>query len=156
MNLKGVKLAKATQLLASLELVKRLSYQKTLESDVIANPQTLIVWLRKNIGLKEQEHFVVVFLNVRNHVIGFKTVFIGSIDSVHIQPRDIFTQAIKQQAAKIIIAHNHPSQSVEPSNADLLVTNTIGELGRLMNIPLIDHIIVSYEDYYSFKEHNRV
>lgn len=156
MSMKGVKLAKATQLLASLELVKRLSYQQMLSADVITNPESLIRWLQATLGLNEQECLVVVFLDARNHVSGYNTVFKGSIDNVHIEPRDIFAQALKQRAAKIIMAHNHPSQNVRPSSADLLVTKNILQLGTLMNIPLLDHIIVAHEDYYSFKENNRL
>lgn len=156
MKLKGVKLAKATQFVASLELVKRLSYQQMLAGDVIAGPQALIKWLRCSIGSSRQECLVVVFLDVHNRVRGYRKVFQGSIDRVAIQPRDIFSWAIREEAAKIIMAHNHPSQNVTPSAEDQRVTVDIASLGTVMNIPLIDHLIVSYDSYYSFKEHNRL
>ena len=152
MKLKGIKLAKATQLVASFELVKRLNYQSLLNQDIINNPQTLIKWLRSRIGISPQEVLVVVFLNIRNQIIGFEELFKGSVDRVTINVRDIYALALKQQATKIIIAHNHPSQSVLPSDSDISLTREISEAGSLLNLPLVDHIIISYDDYYSFCE----
>ena len=156
MKIKGVKLAKAAQFGAALELVRRLQWQSTAGSDAINSPSALINWLKVTFGLLDQEHLTVIFLDVRNRVKGYRVVFKGSIDSVHIQPRDIFSQAIREEAARIIIAHNHPSQDVSPSAADEAVTRDLCQLGKIMNIPVIDHVIVSHTGYYSFKEHNRV
>ena len=156
MDLKGIKMAKAAELLASMELVRRLNYQQVLDCDVISHPKHLIDWLKKTIGLLQQEYLIAVFLDVKNHVIGYKEVFKGSIDNVNIQARDIFAQALKTGAARIIIAHNHPSQSVLPSNADDEVTMSLYQASLLMNIPLMDHIIVSYDNYFSYKEQGRL
>ncbi len=154
MKLKGVKLAKATQLVASFELVKRLNYQNLLNQDVINDPKTLIKWLKSRIGLQQQEILIVALLNSKNQVIGFDELFKGSLDHVNINVRDIYALALRRQAAKIIIAHNHPSQSVKPSESDIAMTRDVAEAGSLLNLPLVDHIIISYDDYFSFCENN--
>ena len=156
MNIKGVKLAKATQLVGSLELVRRINYGEILNSDVIDRPGRLISWLQSSIGMKEQEFFVVVFLNTKNHVLGYKTVFIGTINGIEIESREVFRQALNVNASKIIMAHNHPSQNVTPSLQDRVTTRKLVQAGALMGVPVIDHLIVSYQDYYSFRENNEL
>ena len=156
MQMKGIKLAKATQILASIELVRRLSYMQMLRYDVIDRPMMLVRWLQKTYGNREQEFFVTVFLDARFRVKGYKEVFVGSNNQVNIQSREIFNEALKHGAVKIIIAHNHPSQTVSPSQADIDTTNSLVKAGELMNIPVVDHIIISYDNYYSFKENKRI
>ncbi len=153
MELKGIKLAKASELLAAVELVKRLHYKQLFDVDVIANPQALISWLQKAIGNLNQEYFVVVFLDTRNHVKGHEMLYKGSSRAVIIEARDIFQAAIKASANRLIVAHNHPSQNPRPSAEDCSVTKELTRAGNLMAMPVIDHIVVSYDDYYSFKEH---
>lgn len=156
MKLKGIKLAKATQLIASMEMFRRLNYEKVLETDVINDPQKLIKWLKSRYGYLEQEYFVVIFLDVRSAVKGYKELFIGGLDSVHIEVRNIFKEAFKVNARKIIVSHNHPSGSLEPSEADEIVTYDLQKAGMLMNIPLVDHVIVSCNGYFSFKEQGKL
>ena len=156
MTIKGIKLAKATQLAASLEMVRRISYQQVLDHDVISDPKDFISWLRIRLGLLEQEYLLVVFLDPGNRVMGYQELFRGTVDNVQINSRDIFLQAIRNHCTKIIISHNHPSQSVAPSNSDIIVTEEIINAGRLLKIAVIDHIIVSFDDYYSFREHGLI
>ena len=156
MDLKGIKLAKATELMASLEIVRRLSYEKMKQTDVISNPSTVVNWLRQQYGLLEQEVMTAVFLDVKNRVIGSREIFRGSIDNVQIDPREIFAQAIRCNARKLIISHNHPSGFSEPSGADVMMTDTLVQCGRMMNIPVIDHVIVTRGSYYSFKEDGKL
>jgi len=153
MQLKGIKLAKASELLAACELVKRLSYSQIKGADVISTPQTLIGWLQKAIGNMEQEYFVVVFLDSRNHVRGHEMLYKGSSRAVNIEARDIFTAAIRAQANRLIVAHNHPSQDPLPSGEDRTVTRELVQAGELMSMPVLDHLIISYDSYYSFREH---
>ena len=156
MQLKGIKLAKATQLLASLELVRRMNYLHILQNDVLNKPEMVIRWLQKTYGNRPQEYFVAVFLDTRARVRGHSEVFIGSTNSVNIDIRQLFSQAMRAQASSIIVAHNHPSQMTDPSRADVEITNLLQKAGEIMNIPLIDHIIVSYDGYYSFRENGRI
>ncbi|MDO4378368.1 MAG: DNA repair protein RadC [Erysipelotrichia bacterium] len=151
-KLKGIGLAKSCELKASMELVKRVSYNDLLESDTLKNPHKIVSWLQKYIGNAEQEFFVVIFLNNRNVVVGYSELFKGTGKEVSFSVKNIFSQAIKCGAEKIIMAHNHPSQFVSPSLADDSATKEIVEAGELMDIPLVDHIIISYNDYYSYRE----
>ncbi len=156
MQFKGIGLAKATQIIASLELVKRMNYLEMLNKDMIKEPLVLINWLKKHIGTKNQEYFVIVFLNNKNQIIGYSDIYKGSSNSVSINASEIFSEAIKKQAQKVIIAHNHPSQFIEPSVADDETTYQLQKAGKLMNVPLIDHIIVSFDSYYSYAEKGRI
>ncbi len=156
MEFKGIGLARASLLVASLELVRRLNYEEILSQDVIDRPQGLVKWLQSFIGMKEQEYFVVVFLDNKNRITGYRNLFRGLSDSVSVQSRLLFREALSCHASKLIIAHNHPSQSVRPSLDDLSVTSQLQKAGELMNLPVIDHIIVSQHDYFSFRENNRI
>ncbi|MBR0474220.1 MAG: DNA repair protein RadC [Erysipelotrichaceae bacterium] len=156
MKLKGIKLAKATLLLASMEIARRLNYETVLDKDVISDPSSIVEWLRSAYGYLEQEIFVVIFLDVKNRVLGYEELFRGSIDNVHVEAREIFKKAFKFNARKIIVSHNHPSGICEPSRADEKVTTELETAGSIMNIPLVDHVIVSNCGYYSFKEHGKL
>ena len=156
MKLKGIKLAKATLLLASMEIARRLNYETVLEKDVISDPSSIVEWLRSAYGYLEQEIFVVIFLDVKNRVLGYEELFRGSIDNVHVEAREIFKKAFKYNARKIIVSHNHPSGVCEPSRSDEKVTTELETAGSIMNIPLVDHVIVSNCGYYSFKEHGKL
>ena len=156
MQIKGIKLAKATQLLASLELVRRMNYLHILHNDVLNNPEMLIRWLQKTYGNRSQEYFVAVFLDNRARVRGHKEIFIGTHNAIHVDIKQLFAEAMRTQAGSIIVAHNHPSQMSDPSQADVEMTNLLQKAGEIMNIPLIDHIIVSYDGYYSFRENGRI
>lgn len=139
----GVKHAKATELLALVELSKRMAKAQSLDVDVIDQPQRLIHWLRQEIGAMDQEQFCVIFLNTKNHILGHRILFRGGLDRSIVHPREIFKHALALSAAKIIVAHNHPSGDVSPSNNDYQVTQVLEEAGVTMGIPLLDHIIIS-------------
>lgn len=156
MQFNGIGLAKATQITASLELVRRMNYLEMLNKDMVKEPKVLIEWLKKHIGTKSQEYFVVVFLNNKNQVIGYTDIYKGSSNSVSINASEVFAEAIKKDAQKVIIAHNHPSQFIEPSFADDETTYQLQKAGKLMSVPLIDHIIVSFDSYYSYAEKGRI
>ena len=156
MELPGVGLAKGCEILACLEIIRRVNYQKTLLSDVIADPASLISWLRCFIGNRDQEYFLVIFLNSHNRVISYARLAQGANNVVSVEPGEIYGQAMRLKASSLIVAHNHPSQSVEPSLADNLTTAQLEKAGRMLNIPLKDHIIVSFNDYYSYRQHERI
>ena len=145
----GVKRAKASELLALVELSKRMAKAQSLDVDVIDQPQRLIHWLRQEIGAMDQEQFCVIFLNTKNHVLGHRILFRGGLDRSIVHPREIFKHALALSAAKIIVAHNHPSGDVSPSNNDFQVTQVLEEAGVTMGIPLLDHIIISKNGYTS-------
>lgn len=109
-----------------------------------------------DIKYKDQEHFVVLTLNGAHKVINSHTVSIGTLNRTLIHPREVFKPAIKDNSASIIIAHNHPSGSLEPSKEDLSVTKRLVNAGELMGIKVLDHLIVSELGYYSFIENNQI
>ena len=102
----------------------------------------------------QQEKLFAIFLNNQNEVISYQTIFIGTQNKSITHPREIFYEAIKEQAVKIIVAHNHPSNNVNPSPEDINFTNNLKQVSIIMQIPLLDHIILGNNTYFSFLDHN--
>ncbi|MFV0381397.1 MAG: RadC family protein [Breznakia sp.] len=148
----GMSKLKAVELHAAFELSKRISFEALRSTVSIDNPLTLSTYLNKKIGFKEQEHFHVLFLNNKNEIICDKTMFIGTLNMSVVHPRDIFKEAMQKNTAKIVISHNHPSGDCIPSEQDILVTSTIEQVGKLVGIPLLDHLVVSHNAYFSFRK----
>ncbi len=117
----------------------------------VTSSYQIALWLENEIGSFTQEHLVAVYLNTKNEVISFSIVHIGTIDQSIAYPRDIFQRALLVNAARIIIAHNHPSGSTKPSEADKLFTKRIIRAGELIGVEILDHIIVTDEDYCSLR-----
>lgn len=152
MNIKGVKDVKAITLLAGFELGRRIAYEKVRQCTTIQQPEDVFDWLNQLIGYEKQEHFLVLFLNQRNQIVTYKDLFIGTMTSASVHPREIFREAMRLQCAKILCVHNHPSGNCEPSKADIDLTNSIVECGKMTAIPLLDHIIVGKNTYISFRQ----
>lgn len=153
---KGIGDAKAIEILASCELVKRISFEKLQNSDVIACPNDLIEWLQKMIGKEKREAMIVVFLDGKNRIIGYSDLYKGTTNEIQLSTKDIFNEALTRNATKIIVAHNHPSQISSPSFADDLTTQQLVEAGKLLNIRVVDHIIVGYNNYYSYSQEQKI
>ncbi|WP_248509769.1 DNA repair protein RadC [Sporosarcina sp. NCCP-2222] len=152
MSVKGVGQAKAVQILAAVEIGKRL-YQKHTEGRyTIRSPEDAAAYLMTDMSTLQQEHFVVLFLNVKNEVLHKQTVFIGSLNSSIVHPREIFREAVKRSAASIIVAHNHPSGHPAPSPEDIEVTKRLVEAGSIVGIDLLDHVIIGDHRFISLKE----
>lgn len=151
-TINGIKKVKAIELLAVFELSKRCTLEKALQNDYLNEPANIIQWLEKEIGDSNQEQFMALFLNIRNQIIDYKILFIGDIQGIFISPREIFREALLSGACKLIVVHNHPSQAISPSNEDLNTTSKLKEAGKLMGVILVDHLIVTKNEYYSFKE----
>lgn len=154
--IKGLGFAKACQIKATFELARRLergrrdimtkSSKKSLSADEVA---TLV---KKNIGSFHKEHFVVISLDTRSKILGMDTVFVGTLTSSLVHPREVLEAAMRRHAAKFIIAHNHPSGAPDPSEEDTKVTRLIFESGQIMGIAMVDHIIIGRDSYFSFRE----
>lgn len=152
MLVKGVGKAKAVQLLAAAEIGKRM-YRKHSEGRyTIRSPEDAAAYLMTDMASLNQEHFVVLFLNVKNEVLHKQTIFIGSLNSSIVHPREIFREAVKRSAASIIVAHNHPSGNPTPSPEDIEVTKRLIEAGSIMGIELLDHVIIGDHQFLSLKE----
>lgn len=140
LGIKGMGVAKTSEIIALFELGKR--YLLPAERPVISNTDDAIDQL-KNIRDKKQENFVVLTLDGANRLISNTIVFQGTLNQSLIHPREIFAQAIEDRAASIIVAHNHPSGNVEPSAEDIEVTAKLKEIGDLLGIRVLEHIIVT-------------
>lgn len=142
LKIKGVSTATATKLLASLELTSRF-----VKTGVKIQNSTDVLPLVADLRSKKQEHFVVLTLDGANRLIERRTVSIGTLSASLVHPREVFADAIADRAASIIVVHNHPGGSLEPSNADVEVTKRLREVGVLVGIKLLDHIILTPADY---------
>jgi DNA repair protein RadC len=150
-KVKGIGPVKAGELLACFELGRRMLKDKI--AALILSPRE--VWEElKEIRDSKKEHFVVFFLDTQNQEIKREIISVGTLNSSLIHPREVFEPAIKNLASHIIIAHNHPSGSLEPSGEDLAVTKRLIDAGRLLGIEILDHVIVTKTSYTSFKEKN--
>lgn len=151
-SIKGIGEAKAVQLLAAIELGRRLAQMQVSNRFTIRSPQDAASYLMPEMSSLTQEHFVTLFLNTKNQVLHKQTIFIGSLNSSIVHPREIFREAVKRSAASIICAHNHPSGNATPSPEDIDVTKRIQEAGYIIGIDLMDHIIIGDHQFISLKE----
>jgi len=151
-KIKGISSAKACTILAAAELVKRsLKIQEETLPIIHSTKDVLAqaVYLRQ----KTREHLMTIYLNARNEMIWKKeSTFIGTLNASLVHPREIFAEALRQNAASVILVHNHPSGDPEPSEDDLLITKRIVEAGKIMGIDVLDHIIITKTHIFSFKE----
>ncbi len=119
----------------------------------VVGPKEVWGLLRERAGSEDQECFYVVSLDTRMRIRGIEEVTRGTVNSTPVHPREVFRSAILLGARKVIVAHNHPAGSLTPSEADMQVTEVLREAGQVLDIPLVDHLILSEEGYYSFAEH---
>jgi len=110
----------------------------------------------KNFRNKKKEHFCVFFLDTQNRITGKEIVSIGTLNTSLIHPRECFRTAIVKNCCSVIVAHNHPSGSLEPSDEDLAVTKRLKDAGKILGIEILDHVIVTAESHRSFKEQNLI
>lgn len=151
-SIKGIGEAKAVQLLAATELGRRLAQKRVDDTYTIRSPADAAAYVMPDMVGLMQEHFVVLFLNVKNQIMHKQTIFIGSLNSSIVHPREVFREAIKRAAATIICVHNHPSGSSDPSPEDIEVTKRLQEAGYIIGIEVIDHVIIGNHQYTSLKE----
>lgn len=152
-NIKGIKDAKAMEILAILEIYKRLSkVDMVKEEEKMNSPGKIVKWLRFNLSFSSQEEFLVIYISNKGKIINSEVMFKGNRNSSIVGIDAILRKAILLKATGLIVAHNHPSDNVEPSTADIEITDKLYHSCQMMGIPLIDHIIVGKYDYFSFKE----
>jgi DNA repair protein RadC len=148
----GVGNGKACQILASVELGKRV-YQNSSELlRKISSPSDVSDLLMSELRYKKQEHFKTLILDTKNQIISIETITIGTLNASLVHPREVFNLAIRKSAHGIILVHNHPSGHPEPSKEDLLLTERLVESGKIIGISILDHIIIGDGRFYSFKE----
>jgi len=150
-KISGIDSAKATTLLAAFELSKRALEVNDTNLPVINTAKDAAAQLTDMRDLKK-EHFVVLYLNAKNQLVHKETISMGTLNANLVHPREVFEPALKHSAAQIIAAHNHPSGDPKPSDDDLDLTKRLTEAGKMMGIEIMDHVIVSKNSYFSFKE----
>ena len=154
-KIKGIGEVKAITLLAAVELGKR-SLKVNSEKIKIINGYIVYDLLKYDYINVYQEKFIALFLDTKKNLIGKEVIFIGTINESTIHPREIFKSAIKACASSIIIVHNHPTGDSTPSNADIEITNKLMDIGKLLGILVIDHIIIGINNFYSFYSKERI
>jgi len=147
-KIKGVGPGKACSLLAAFELTKRALEVDDNNLPVIESPKDVVAQLQ-DIRMAKREHFVVLCLNARNQLIKKEIISVGILDSSLVHPREVFKPAIDCLAASVIIAHNHPSGGTEPSESDIEITKKLVHAGKILDISVNDHIIISSCGYKS-------
>lgn len=150
-NTKGLGPAKAAQVVAVMELGRRLFGDK-LEAQILS-PED--VWKQcADFRTSKKEHFVAFYLNTRNVVIEREIISIGTLNASLVHPREVFEPAVRLHAAAIILAHNHPSGNTDPSPEDLEVTDRLARAGELLGIKVLDHIVITNKDWFSIIDRN--
>jgi DNA repair protein RadC len=151
-NQKGIKLAKAAQIKAAIELGRRLILESPDERPSIHSPAEAAELVQYEMSALEQEELRVLLLDTRNRVQHVETVYRGSVNSSQVRVAEIFKTAIRRNATNIIIIHNHPSGDPTPSPDDIAITRAIIQAGELLDVKLLDHIIVGNGKFVSLKE----
>lgn len=151
-QIKGVGLAKAIQLKACFSLGSRASRQSATTRYKINNPLQAYHLIKDELEIEKRELFLVILQDVKNCVLCHQIVAIGTLSNSLVHPREVFYPAIRHKAASMILAHNHPSGDPTPSQQDHEVTKTLVEVGRLMGIPVNDHIIIGDQKYVSMRQ----
>jgi len=134
------------------EISERLAKEQIPKKMDFRSDKVIIDYLKKWIGREQKEHFVALYIDSGGHLIKEMTISVGILNSSIVHPREVFEPAISLRAANLVIAHNHPSRSVEPSSEDREVTKRLVETGNILGIEIRDHLIVSKSDYFSFKQ----
>lgn len=147
----GIGKGKALELLALLELAKRLG-EKRKERSMVMCPEDAADYAIPRLRYENKEHMCVLLLNAKNHIIAWETISIGSLTASVVHPREVFKPAIVKGAVSIILVHNHPSGDPTPSKEDIEVTARMVQVGKVMDIPVFDHIIVGGDKFVSLKE----
>ena len=148
----GIGPAKAAQLVAAIELGRRFAVAELEARRAIQSPEDVAELLRYEIGGREQEHLVVVLLDTRNRLLRIAEVYVGSLNTSVVRIGEIFREAVRSNAAALIVAHNHPSGDPSPSPEDVAVTRAMVEAGRLLDVEVLDHLIIGKDRHLSLRQ----
>jgi len=152
LNIRGIGEGKACLIAAALELGKRLHSSKGIK---IYGPADVLPLIR-HYTLEKQEHFLCISLNGAQEVMNIRTVSVGILNRTLIHPREVFAEPLKERAAAVILSHNHPSGNSAPSDNDIDITKRLFKAANILGIHVLDHIIVTPADYFSFMENGLV
>ena len=148
----GVGAVKAATVLAALELGRRISQKAAEKVEIVHGPEDAAHYAMPRFRFEQREHFAVMLLNTKNHILGLTDVSVGSLSASVVHPREVFRAALRYAAAAMILIHNHPSGDPSPSQEDISVTQRLVRAGKIMDVPVLDHIILGDGRFTSLKE----
>ena len=151
-QVKGIGVAKASQLKAAFELASRFEgYANTVGKPPVKTPDEVANLVVSQLKGKKKEHFLALLLDTRNQLIKISEISIGSLDTSIVHPREVFKEAMSASAASVILAHNHPSGNPEASEDDIKLTKRLAEAGEILGVDVLDRIIIGGKNYLSLK-----
>ncbi len=151
-RVKGLGPAKRSELVAVLELARRAMAQQMTQKTVFATPDAVKNYLQLHLSARSHEVFAVLFLDVQNRLLALEELFRGTLTQTSVYPREVVLRALHHQAAAVVLAHNHPSGSVQPSRADEALTQTLKAALALVDVRVLDHVIVGAGETLSLAE----
>jgi DNA repair protein RadC len=149
----GLGVAKYTQLQAVMEMARRHLSEALQQGDLLSSAETARQYVSAQLRHRRQEVFAVLYLDNQNRLLAFKELFYGTIDGASVHPREVVRQALAQNAAAVILAHNHPSGAAAPSQADMRITERLQAALELIDVRVLDHFVVGDSDVVSFAQH---
>ncbi len=152
----GIGFATACKLKAAFKLGEKAQNISVNYGQKIQSAKSVFELLKNDLGNKKKEHFEILSLDARNKLISIDDISIGTINANLVHPREVFKTAIRRLSSSIILIHNHPSGDPEPSEADIKITKRLVEAGKLIDISVLDHIIVSQNKFFSFKDREMI
>lgn len=156
-KIEGVGMVQALTILSVIELGKRVYLESSYDRKVILNSSSNIFeYMKYQLWDKKQEYFYCLYVNSKKELLERKLLFMGTVNRSIVHPREVFKHAYLCSASGIICVHNHPSGDISPSKEDIRLTNSLVEIGKLNGIPIIDHIIIGNDNYYSFYEEGEI
>ena len=151
-EIRGIGMAKAAAILAAVELGRRIAIKAADKKERISSPAEAAAFAMPHFFHAMKEHFAVMLLDMKNQVLAMPIISIGSLSASIVHPREVFQAAVRCSAAHMILLHNHPSGDPDPSREDIDVTAKLVKAGKIMDIPVIDHIILGAGRFVSLKE----
>lgn len=151
-KIRGIGRVKAIQLLCVTELTKRMAKERCIKQMDFSSPKMIAEYYMQDMRCLECEQVMLLLLDTKCHKIRDFLISKGTVNAAMAEPREVFQKALKYGAVNIIILHNHPSGDVTPSKADIMLTKRLSEVGKLVGVPLVDHIIIGNNTYMSFQE----
>ena len=156
MTIKGIGVVKAQELISAIELGRRIYSSHNDNLLNLKNAEEIYLATKDLFYNKKQELFYCLYFDVKQNLIAKKLLFMGTINKSTVHPREIFKEAYLLSAASIVCLHNHPSNDLTPSKADILLTENLMKTGYIQGIPVVDHIIVGENNFFSFYEHKEI
>lgn len=155
-QVKGIGVAKACQILAAIELGKRIATRPKKRKVNVSSPKEVAHLFIEKMRYFKKEFFKVLLLNTKNEIIMIDEVSVGNLNSAIVHPREVFTNAIRKSASSVILVHNHPSGNPNPSSEDVETTKRLMEAGRIIGIEVLDHLIIGDGEYVSLRESSMI